>query len=376
MSSGAEDEERPQMVVTTSIWADVVANVACDGIAEVVTVMPPGADPHTFEASLQDRSVMSDAHLVVANGLGLEEGLVNTLEAVEGEGIPVFRFTDHINTIEAAGGHHDHDDHTDEHDEAKHDEHEGHDDESHDDHDDHSDENEEHDHEDEHDSHDHEGNEHNEHEGHDHEDEHDEDNKHESHDHEDDGHEGHDHSHAGGMDPHVWFDPVRVAASLPELAKAISAIEGVDATEVEACLEDYTDALNDAHDQVSRLIDQLPPEHRKMVTNHDAFGYFADRYGFEVIGTVIPSRSTRSEASMAQLEELSEIIDAEGVPAIFSENTHETDTAEAVASVLDDIEVVQLTTGSLTGADGPASTYIDMLVSNAERIVEALMPAS
>ncbi|MYB09648.1 MAG: hypothetical protein F4Y28_06680, partial [Acidimicrobiia bacterium] len=101
----------PTVIATTSIWADVAANVACDGLAEVSTIIPPGGDPHAFQPSLSDRGNMEDAALIVANGLLLEEGLEDTIDAVEEAGTPVFRVADHVSVIEfgSAMGHDDHD---------------------------------------------------------------------------------------------------------------------------------------------------------------------------------------------------------------------------------------------------------------------------
>ena len=129
----AESGDVPTVIATTSIWADVVANVACDGLAEVSTIIPPGGDPHAFQPSLSDRGRMENAALIVANGLFLEEGLGDTIDAVEEAGTPVFRMTDHVSIIEfgSAMGHDDHDeDDHDDHDEEEghdHDEEEGHD---------------------------------------------------------------------------------------------------------------------------------------------------------------------------------------------------------------------------------------------------------
>ncbi len=407
--------ELPLIIATTSIWADVVKNLACGDIAEIQTIMPPGSDPHTFEASLQDRSDMANADLVVANGLGLEINLDDTLDAVEGEGIPIFRLGDHI--VDALeGGHDSHSDHEDHDDHGDHEDH-GHEDEAHDDHDDHGHEDEaddehghddhghedeghdDHDHEDEadddhedhedhghvdegHDDHDHEDEAHDDHDDHEdhghvdegHDDHDHEDEAHDDHDdHEDHGHDDHGHDH-GEFDPHIWFDPVRVSDALPQLAAAISAIEGVSDADVETCLAAYQTALTEADYQVADIVKALDPEDRILVTNHDVFGYFADRYGFNVLGAVIPSFSTTAESSIAHLEELSELIAETGVLAIFTDNTHSTDTAEAVASHLPGVEVVGLATGSLSEADGWANTYINMLTSNAQRIVDALQP--
>ncbi|MYI26909.1 MAG: hypothetical protein F4064_02325, partial [Acidimicrobiales bacterium] len=118
----------PSVVTTTSIWADVVSNVGCDDSVSVTTLIPQGGDPHTYEPSLRDRETMDAADLVVANGLGLEERLEDTLEAVAAEGVHVFEVAEHIDTIEFefSGGHDDHDhDEEDGHDD--HDEEDGHD---------------------------------------------------------------------------------------------------------------------------------------------------------------------------------------------------------------------------------------------------------
>ncbi|MCY4664157.1 MAG: zinc ABC transporter substrate-binding protein, partial [Acidimicrobiaceae bacterium] len=98
-SAQAADAATPTILVTTGIWADVVANVACGGLAEIETLIPVGGDPHGYEPSLQDRARMDNASLVVANGLNLEETLEDTLAAVEESGTPVFEFADAMDTI-------------------------------------------------------------------------------------------------------------------------------------------------------------------------------------------------------------------------------------------------------------------------------------
>ncbi len=94
------------MVATTTIWADVVRNVACDGLADVQTIVPAGGDPHSFEPSLRDRETMSNAALIVANGLGLEESMADIVGAVESEGVPVVRVGESVDTIPAGAGEH------------------------------------------------------------------------------------------------------------------------------------------------------------------------------------------------------------------------------------------------------------------------------
>ncbi len=396
------DAETPTILATTSIWADVVSNVACDGLAEVVTIIPVGGDPHGYEPSLQDTERMTNASLVVANGLTLEGRLEDTLEAVAASGTPVLEFAAVMDPIPFEGhadeghmGHEDegHDDHDDEghddHDDEGHEGHDDHDDEGHDDHDDEGHDDEGHDDEG-HDDHDDEGHDDEGHddeghddEGHDdegHDDEGHDDEGHEGHDdeghddegHDDEGHEGHDDHAHGSEDPHVWMDPHRVAEALPVLAQALTADAGLDPAAVEACLNSYRAELEAVDAEIAAKVEQLPAESRKLVTNHDAFGYYAARYGFEVIGTVIPSLSSMAEANPAGLEELAEIIEHEGIKAIFAETQHSGDDIQALAAHVGDVDVVTLYTGSLGPPGSGAETYTGYLRTNTDLIVDSL----
>ena len=335
--------EPPTILATTSIWADVVANVACDGLAVVETIIPVGSDPHGYEPSLQDTERMTNAPLIVANGLTLEGRLVDTLETVAESGTVVLEFAASMDPIPFE----------DDHDEEGHDDHDDHEGHDHDDHDDHE-------------GHDHDEDEGHDEEGHDDHDDHDE----EGHDdHDDHGH--HDHAH-GAEDPHVWFDPHRVAEALPVLAQALTAHAGLDPAAVEACMNSYRAELEAVDAEIAAKIEQLPPESRKLVTNHDAFAYFAARYGFEVIGTVIPSLSSMAEANPAGLEELAEIIEHEGIKAIFAETQHSGDDIEALADRIGGVEVVTLYTGSLGPPGSGAETYTGYLRTNTDLIVDSL----
>ena len=348
--------EVPAIVVTTGIWADVVSNVACGGLASVETLIPVGGDPHSYEPSLQDRARMEAAALVVANGLMLEEALVDTLEAVAESGTPVFEFAEGMDIIpysfESAHGHEaEDDDHAEDHDHAEDDDH------TEDDHDDEDDHDADHA-EDDHDA--------------DHaEDEDDHGDDHADDDHDEDG-DDHGHGHGGGGDPHVWFDPHRVAEALPSLVRTLTTGVGLDPAAVEACLGRYLAELETVDAEIAGKVDQLPAENRKLVTNHEALGYFADRYGFEVIGTVIPTPASMAQASPAGLEELAEIIEHEGITAVFAETLHSVDDVEALAARVGDVDVVTLYTGSLGPPDSGAETYVGFLRTNADLIVDAL----
>ncbi len=362
-SENDSDWPPAQLIATTSIWADVTRNVACGGLAEVDSILPLLADPHDFEPSLADRARLDEAQLIVANGLRLEEGLIDTLASVEADGTPIFYVADHVTTIEFA-----HDDEQDEH-EDEHDEHEDEHDEHEDEHDEHEDEHD--DEQDEHDDHDddHEHEHEHEHEDEDeHEDEHEDEDEHEHDEHDD--HARHDH---GPEDPHVWLDPVRVAQAVEDLAATLVDDLGLDADRVETCLETYLAELTQLHDDITETLQTVPAARRKLVTNHDALGYFAERYGFEVIGTIIPGLSTLAEPSPAGLEKLIKLIDETGVPAIFAEELGGgTDLAEALAGSLEDVQVASLYTGALGPEGSGAESYLAMMSQNAWIIAEAL----
>ncbi|WP_309128198.1 metal ABC transporter substrate-binding protein [Microbacterium sp.] len=96
-------DDRPTVYVTTNILGDVAAAIAGDDL-EVVVLMPPGADPHSFELSAQQAAGMRDADLIVANGLGLEEGLLHHVESAADDGVRVFTAGDHVDVVEYAEG--------------------------------------------------------------------------------------------------------------------------------------------------------------------------------------------------------------------------------------------------------------------------------
>ena len=338
----AASGDLPTVVVTTNILGDVVTELT-GGAVEVVTIMPVGADPHDFQASAQQVDAMRNADVLIVNGGSFEEGLLDVIEGAESDGVSVYEAMSVVSTIEfGEGGHGGHDDHDD---------HEGHND--HDDHDDHDD-----------------------HEGHEGDDDHDDHDDHEGHDDHDD-HEGHDdhsgHDHSG-EDPHFFTDPARMAAAVDGIAAFLIAnVEGIDANIVTEAAEAYHGELEALDAEVEALVADIPAENRVLITNHEVFGYFADRYGFEVAGAIIPSGSTLDGTSAGDLAELAELITDEGVPAIFSDVSASDQLAQTLADeVGGDVQVVELFTESLGDSDSEGATYIDMVRTNATRIAAAL----
>ncbi|MGF1599169.1 MAG: metal ABC transporter solute-binding protein, Zn/Mn family [Acidimicrobiales bacterium] len=322
----AADDDRPSVVVTTSILGDVVRNLVGDQI-EVVTIMPVGADPHDFQASAQQVAQIGEAEVLIVNGAGFEEGLLDVIESAEADGVPTFEAVSAIETVDFDE---DDADHADEDGGARADEDDA----------DHADEDDA-DHADEDDA--------------DHADE--------------DGH-GNDHE---GVDPHFFTDPARMATAADAIVDFLVAnVVGVDASALEATAADYIDELEALDGEVTDVLAAVPAERRVLVTNHEVFGYFADRYDFEVVGTVVPSGTTADGASAQALAELAELIESEGVPAIFADTSSSDDLANTLAAELGDVAVVELFSESLGSDDSGGGTYLDMVRTNAQRIAEAL----
>ena len=180
---------------------------------------------------------------------------------------------------------------------------------------------------------------------------------------------GDDDHGSSDIDPHIWQDPTRVAGALDVIASTLIA-NGRDPDQIQACTDAYRVELENLDAGITELLGSIPADRRFMVTNHDAFSYFAVRYGFEIVGTVIPSISTIAETSAAQLVHLAAVIADYQVPAIFTEQLASDADAESLAKRLD-VAVVPLTADSLD-SHGSASTYVGMLRSNAEAIAAAL----
>jgi zinc/manganese transport system substrate-binding protein len=179
---------------------------------------------------------------------------------------------------------------------------------------------------------------------------------------------------AGGdqdFDPHFWFDPLRVAEAGRLIAGVLAEIDSsVDWSER---ADRYAVEITSANERIAAILAAVPDERRLLVTNHDALGYFADRYGFEIAGVVIPGGSTLGEPGSQELAELVALIDSLGIPAIFADTTDPSAIATAIASeAAHPVAVVTLDTGSLGDPGGPAGTLITMLEENARLIAEAL----
>jgi zinc/manganese transport system substrate-binding protein len=280
-ASDEPDSGSPHVVVTTTILGDVVRNLVGDA-AEVEVVMPPGVDPHDFAPSAQQANAMREADALVVNGLGFEAGLVDTIDAAEGDGVRVITAADAVEVLPLA-------------DEEE------------------------------------------------------------------------------SEDPHFFTDPTRVREAAELIAdQLVQEVPELDTPALHDRVEAYLADLDALDAEVTGLLDPIPADQRVLVTNHEVFGYFADRYGFEVLGTVIPNGSTLAEPSAAGLAELAGLIDERDVPAIFADTSSPTRLADALAAEGVDVDVVELYSESLGDAGSAGDTYLDMVRTNAERNAAAL----
>jgi zinc/manganese transport system substrate-binding protein len=179
---------------------------------------------------------------------------------------------------------------------------------------------------------------------------------------------------AGEPDPHFWTDPVRVSDAVDVIAdKVIEQVPGVDAEQVRANADAYRAQVDDLHADATELFARIPPEHRKLVTNHHVFGYLAQRYDFAIIGAVIPSGTTLASPSGSDLKDLADAVAESGVPVVFADSSQPDRLVQAMAEEAGvDIEVVPLFTESLTEPGEGAGTYLEMTRSNAEAIAAGL----
>ena len=174
-----------------------------------------------------------------------------------------------------------------------------------------------------------------------------------------------------GLDPHVWQDPNNVIIWAHNIADAFAQADPVHADEYQANAEKYVAELTSLDTWIQEQVGQIPEANRKLVTDHNDFGYFAARYGFEQIGEVVPSVSTGSSPSAQELAALEDAIRLSGVKAVFVGSTVSPDLSRRVA---DDtgVRLVFLFTDSLSQAGGGAESYLEFMRHNVNAIVEAL----
>jgi zinc/manganese transport system substrate-binding protein len=157
----------------------------------------------------------------------------------------------------------------------------------------------------------------------------------------------------GASDPHLWTDPLTMKPVMLALADQIKADLGIDLSTQAQDLASQLDSLNT---ELTTLVDSLPKANRKLVTGHESLGYFADRYGFKLVGAIIPSLNSQAEVSAADLAALKTLIQENQVKAIFSE----VGTPKAISDTIGretGVKVVELSTHILP-TDGSYFTFM------------------
>lgn len=271
----AEAENDLNIVVTTTILGDVVANVA-DGAFDPQVLLEPGQNPHAVALNPDMLRAMVNADVVLAQGLGFESFLTDALETSGKE----------INLVRVSGG-------------------------------------------------------------------------------------VPPRQLGDDVDQHAWFDPANVAIWTDNVREVLVERDPANAEQYAINAMRYQGKLAELDAFIEERVGELDPEQRKIVADHRAWGYFADRYGFEFLGAVIPNLSDAAEPSARDVARAIEVIREENVPAVFVGNTARPDVAEQVAEETG-AEIVRLYTGSLSEPDGPAPTYLALMRFNANAIVDAL----
>lgn len=287
-ATGDDVVARPTVVVTYSVLGSVVADLVGEA-ADVTVLMPDGVDPHEWEPSPRDIEAVANATVVVSNGFGLEESLVDIIEAEAARHVEAAQFV----TPRLLGDDDSGDDHADES-----------------------------------------GDEHSADDGHDH-----------------------------AEDPHLWMDPLAMRDVVIGIAPLL-ADAGID---VSARVDDVAGDLERLAAEVDDVVAVLAADQRRLVTGHESLGWFADRFGFDLVGAVVPSLTSQAEASAGDLAALDQVIEETGVPTIFTELGTPPEVVEAIADATG-VDVVEIATHDMPD-DGQYATFV---LDIAERIVTGL----
>jgi len=305
-SAGAADKVKA--VASFSILGDMVRQVGGDRV-EVLTLVAPDADAHVFSPTPADAKTLAGADLFFVNGLGFE-GWMERLEkssGFKGKTVVVSNGVKPLTMEEEEGHHHG--------EEADHD------------HDDHA--KDEHDHDD---------------------------------------HAPHDEHDV--TDPHAWQDLANGKIYVANIRDGLIAADPEGRAVYQANAAKYLDAIAKEEIAVKAAIDSLPEERRKIITSHDAFGYFGSAYGLEIIAP--EGVSTESEASAQDVAKIIRQIKEEKIQAVFLENVADHRLLDQIARETSAKIGGTLYSDALSGPDGPAPTYLDMFRHNIGVLTAAL----
>lgn len=274
---------KPKVVATSTLVGDVVRQIAGDTI-EVSVLLPPGADPHSYEPAPQDVARVASAELIFANGLGFETFLDPLIRNAGGKA-PVISVSEGVKTLNYTPEQQSEENIT--------------------------------------------------------------------------------------VNPHVWFDPNNVIVWADNIEKALAKLAPANQALYAKNAAAYRSALKDLDAWITDQVAQIPEGRRKLVTDHQVFGYFAARYGFKQVGVLYEGFSSLAEPSAQDLAALQGTIQSDQVAAIFAGTTVNPVLAQRLADDLG-IQLVRLYTDSLTEPGGEADSYLALMRYDVNAMVEAL----
>jgi ABC-type Zn uptake system ZnuABC Zn-binding protein ZnuA len=268
----------PEILATSTILADATRNIVGDRLT-VGSLLPVGADPHSYQPTPQDTAKISKSKVLIFNGAGYELFLESLLANADGERTLIEASTS-LNLRSAA-------------------------------------------------------------------------------------------ENGQGTDPHLWLDPNNMIVYVENIREELIKFDPEGAEVYQSNANAYIQQLDELDAWINGQIAQVPPPRRLLVTNHESFGYFAERYGFIVVGAIIESFSSDASPSAQQMAALVEQIKQYEAPAIFLDASDNPSLAQQIAAetgvkVVTDLHLESLTDGA------PAGTYIEMMKYNVTKIVEAL----
>lgn len=180
---------------------------------------------------------------------------------------------------------------------------------------------------------------------------------------------------ANRIDPHVWLSPLNVITWADNIELVLSTLDPANAKSYSQRAEEYREQLDDLDRRIRGRLETIEGSQRVLVTNHDAFGYFADEYGFTIVGTIVPGDSSLAEPASRELAVLIERMRAASICAIFLEHSANQRLVSQVANELgncDEVQIVKLYSGALGEQGSGAETYMTMMEANTDLIVGAL----
>lgn len=176
----------------------------------------------------------------------------------------------------------------------------------------------------------------------------------------------------GGLDPHAWQSVANARIYVANIRDALIAADGEGRAAYEANAGAYLKALDTLDAEIRAAIAPIPPDRRRIVTTHDAFGYFADAYGLSIAAPA--GVSTESEISARDVARIVRQIRADKIPAVFLENVSDQRLIAQIARESGARVGGVLYSDSLSPPGGPAGTYIDMMRHNIRELTKALAP--